>query len=325
MKNILITVVTFLLAISVISAQQKSISKTVKSNQESMKIPISNADLGKFPYFKTFPNFRPSGESDSVTIQQNKTYFFDGKKYFTIIGKVSSQNLNIVDDKKQRPSEFQIIQEYDKIVSTLGGKKIYEGKLPSDLLKPIAGTDDIVSLYTTHQVTPSAHYGVVEYIIKTPEKEVWVQLQPYSIASNFYTLLIVEKQEQLLTINTNKKNLILEELDKNKKITITLNFATNSTTLSTGSKDEILNIVGVFQAHPAWKLKIDVHNAPVGKSEYILNLTQKRADEIKQQLTSLGVKASSIEAKGWGDTKPLISNDTEKGRLLNTRVDISTF
>lgn len=323
MTKILISIITFLIAVPIVSAQQKSISRAVNPDQDSRTIPISNADLGKFPYFKTFPNFRPINESDSLTVQQNKTYFFDGKKYFTIIGKVSIQNLSIIDDKKQKPSEFQIIQEFDKIVSTLGGKKIYEGKLPTDLLKPIAGTDDIVSLGATHQVTPSAFYGVVEYVIKTPEKEVWVQLQPYSIASSFYTLLIVEKQEQLLTINTNKRNLILEELDKNKRTTISLSFAPDSATLLTESKDEILNIVGVFQAHVDWKLKIDVHNAPVGKAEYVLNLTQKRADEIKQQLISLGVKASSVEAKGWGDTKPLTSNDTEKGRLLNTRVDIS--
>jgi hypothetical protein len=97
----------------------------------------------------------------------------------------------------------------------------------------------------------SAYVGVVEFVIKTPKKEVWVQLHPYSMGSSFYHLLVVEKQEPLLTINTNKKNYILEDLDKNNKAVIVLNFATEGEEILTQSKDEILNIVGVFQAHPA--------------------------------------------------------------------------
>lgn len=194
--------------------------------------------------------------------------------------------------------------------------------MPKDGLKPFAGTDDLVSLSSKHQMVDYAFAGVVEYAIKTPDKEVWVQLHPYSIGSAFYTLLVVEKQEPLLTLNTNKKNSILEDLDKNKTAVLFLNFETDGEQLLTGSKDEILNIVGVFQAHPDWKLKIDIHNAPVGKPEYILSLTQKRAEGIKRQLISLGVRGTAIEIKGWGDTKPLTSNDTEKGRLLNTRVEV---
>jgi OmpA-OmpF porin, OOP family len=317
----LILSISFLLVIFLTEAQKK----VTKQENDFLPIPISNADLGVFPYFKTFPNFQKRNESDSVTIEQNRVYFFDGKKYFPVDGKVSCQNLSITDDSKKRPSEFQIIQEFDKIVTTLGGKKIYTGQLPTALLKPIAGTDDIVALYSTHQIAPSAHYGVVEYVIKTPEKEVWIQLQPYSMASNFYTLLIVEKQEQLLTTNTNKKNPILEELEKKPGTDIKMNFALDSAGLLTESGDEILNIVNLFQVHPDWKLKIEVHSAPVGKPGYILLLTQKRAAAIKNQLISLGVKESSVEAMGLGDTKPLAANETEKGRLINTRVEITKF
>jgi outer membrane protein OmpA-like peptidoglycan-associated protein len=322
-KKIIPTII-FQSVILFAAAQQKNTANQ-PAKQDNLFIPISKADLGIFPYFKTFPNFQVRNESDSVTIEQNRAYLFDGKKYFSVDGKVSSQSLSITDNSKKRPSEFQIIQEFDKIVTTLGGKKIYTGQLPTTLLKPIAGTDDIVSLYSTHQIAPSAHYGVVEYVIKTPAKEVWIQLQPYSIVSGFYTLLIVEKQEQLLTTNTNKRNVILEELQKKSNSVIEMNFAIDSAHLLTQSSDEILNIVNVFQVHPDWKLKIEVHSAPVGGPGYILSLTQKRAAAIKNQLISLGVKESAIDAKGWGDTKPLIANETEKGRLTNTRVEIIKF
>ncbi len=301
-------------------AQQKNTNTTTASLVSS--IAISNADLGIFPYFKTLPNFKPLNESDSITIQQNRTYFYDGKSYITIEGKVSAQRLNVIDREMKIPSEFQIIQEFDKLVATLGGKKIYSGKLPEEQLGKISNSD-IVSLASKHQIAPNAYYGVVEYVIKTPQKEVWIQLVPASIGSNFYNLLVVEKQSQLLTTNINKQNSILKDLEKNNKAISKLSFDLDNTTLLTESKDELLNILGVFQAHPDWKIKIEIHNAPIGKPDYILELTEKRAVAIRAELVALGVNSTSLLTKGLGDKNPMVSNDTEKGRQTNTRIEIS--
>ena len=164
---------------------------------------------------------------------------------------------------------------------------------------------------------------MIEYVIKTPEKEVWVQLQPYSLGSKFYTLLMAEKSTPLLSLNTNKTNTILAGLEKEKKAIVRLSFAPDSDTLLSESKDEILSIAGVYQAHPDWKLSLACYNAPVGKPDYALALTGKRATAIKQQLMVLGVKEASMMATGMGDGKPLVSNDTEQGRLTNTRIEIT--
>jgi OmpA-OmpF porin, OOP family len=296
-------------------------SKTTANPVVEKPIPVSHADLGAFPYFKTWTGFRPLNESDSLIVEQNTVYFFDGKKVFTVDGKVCSEKLTLYSDDSKTPSDIQIIQDFDKIVNALGGKKIFTGEIPETLLKSASGKD-VVSLSSNHQLVNSGYYGVVEYVIKTPEKEVWVQLQPYSIKSKFFSLLVVEKQTKLITTNINKQNLILQDLEKNKQSVVYLQFAPDSATLQTQSGDELLNIAGVFQKHPDWKLKIEVHNAPVGKPEYTLSLTQQRAAAIKQQLTELGVKSAAVDAQGLGDQKPLVSNDTEKGRITNSRVVI---
>ena len=319
MTKKILTTALLLVATVAINAQQKKGQNPPAIVTSSSNIPISNADLGTFPYFKTLPNFEAI---DSTTIEENRTYFYDGKNYFTIDGKVSSQNLNVKDDSKKLPSEFQLVKEFDRVVATLGGKKIYEGQLPDEQLNKFANKD-LVSLGSKHQVAPSAFYGVVEYVIKTPEKEVWIQLVPKSIVSKFYTLLVVEKQSQLITTNINKENLLLSDLAKDGKAVVNLVFDLDSSTLLTQSKDELLGIVGIFQAHPDWKIKIEVNNAPVGKPDYILALTERRALAIKDELVSLGVKSASVVAKGLGETKPLVSNDTETGRKTNTRVEIS--
>lgn len=319
MVNKWLAICLFLAIASTVSAQQKTTATTPPSTTNV--IPVSKADPGTFPYFKTLPNFVAINQSDSLTISENRTYFYDGKNYLIIDGQVSSQRLSIKDDKKKVPSEFQIIQEFDKVVTTLGGKKIYTGKLPEEPLKKIAA-HDLVELGSTNQVAGSAYYGVVEYVIKTPDKEIWVQLVPYSIGSKFISLLIVEKQSQLIGLNTNKENALLVELEKTGRATSHLDFELDNAGLLSQSKDELLNIVGSFQAHPEWKLRIEVNTAPIGKSDYSLSLTEKRAAALKEELIGLGVKATSVEAKGVGDSKPLGSNDTEKGRMTNTRVEI---
>lgn len=308
----LISLFTFLF----VSAQPKNTKPVAEQ-----PVPVSHADLGTFPYFKTWPGFRPRNQSDSLIIEQNSVYCFDGKKYVVVNGKVCSELLTMSNNIK-RPSAVQIIQDFDKIIATLGGKKLYTGRLPAESLKSLSGGKDLPELSQSHQLVPSAYYGIVQYLIKTPEKEVWVQLQPYSINSEFFSLLVVEKQTQLISTNINKQNLILQDLEKNKQSVVYLQFATDSATLQTQSADEMLNIAGVFQAHPDWKIKIEVHNAPVGKADYTLVLTQKRAAAIKQQLTELGVKSPAIDAQGIGDQKPLVSNDTEMGRITNSRVVI---
>ncbi len=303
------------------SAQQPK-AVAAKSNQtirtDSLTIPISKAELGTFPYFKTLHNFYAN---DSVTYDQNRAYFFDGKKYFAVDGKTSRQNLTIRNSNEKAVSTFGCIQEFDKVIAILGGVKIYTGKLPDDKLKAYTGSD-VVELGSKGQLTPSAYYGVVEYVIKTAEKEVWVQLQPYSLDSKFYTLLVTEKQIPLISLNTTRRNQLLTDLERTRKATIQLSFEPDDATLLPESKDEILSMLGIFQSHPDWKVALGCYNAPVGNPAYCLSLTEKRANAIKQELMRLGIKSDAIDAKGFGDQKPLVANDTEQGRLTNTRIEI---
>lgn len=313
--------IAFLLCSAVASAQPKKPAVAAQPAFDIATVPVSKADLGTFPYFKTLPNFT---ETDSITHESNRTYFYDGKKFFTIDGKVSSQNLNINHSDQPIVSEFGCIQEFDKVVATLGGVKFFTGKMPDEALKTFAGAN-AVELGSANKaaVAPSSYYGVVEYVIKTPDKEVWVQLQPYSLGSKFYTLLVVEKSTPLLSLNTNRPNLILAHLERDKKAIVHISFAPDSDTLLSESKDEILSMAGVYQAHPDWKLSLECYSAPVGKADYTLSLTGKRAMAIKQQLMALGVKDASLTAKGMGEGKPIVSNDTEQGRLMNTRVELT--
>ncbi len=54
-----------------------------------------------------------------------------------------------------------------------------------------------------------------------------------------------------------------------------------------------------------------------------LVLSTRRAADVVTYLVSQGVPAASISAKGFGDTRPVASNDTPKGRAQNRRIEIT--
>ena len=69
-------------------------------------------------------------------------------------------------------------------------------------------------------------------------------------------------------------------------------------------------------------------NRPVGKALQKrgiidnLDLSSRRADAVVRYLTSKGVNANAISAKGRGDTHPTAPNDTPAGRSQNRRIEV---
>ena len=320
-KTSTITLVLMLNMLTAIAQQQKlKPEKSTNSSNFKMEIPISKAELGDFPYFKTLQHYYPRNNSDSIVFSNNRTYFYDGKNLFTIDGKVLSGTFSY-NYGIEKLSVFGCIQEFDKVIETLGGKKVYTGKMPEEQLKALAG-EDLSTLGSRGQVVHHAYKGIIEYVIKTADKEVWVQLVPYDLDDN-YSLLVIEKDVPLLTINTTKENELIDDLEKNKKGVMHFSFEPDNENLETESKDELLSLVAVYQKHPDWILNLDCYSASIGKAEYTLTLTEKRARAIKQELLNLGVKSNAVIAKGWGDQKPVAPNDTEQGKFANTRIEIS--
>ncbi|MBX6362085.1 MAG: OmpA family protein, partial [Acidobacterium ailaaui] len=58
-----------------------------------------------------------------------------------------------------------------------------------------------------------------------------------------------------------------------------------------------------------------------GNADHNLTLSQQRADAVKEQLVKMGIDASRLTTKGYGDTKPIDTNDTPEGRANNRRVE----
>jgi outer membrane protein OmpA-like peptidoglycan-associated protein len=102
-----------------------------------------------------------------------------------------------------------------------------------------------------------------------------------------------------------------------------VNFAFNSADLLPASK-EVLDreVIPELKADPELQVLIEGHTDSVGSDLYNEKLSGARAGSVWKYLNSNGIEASRMQAKGYGESQPIASNDTAEGRTKNRRVEI---
>lgn len=108
--------------------------------------------------------------------------------------------------------------------------------------------------------------------------------------------------------------------------TIRLNnifFDLGKSTLRPESYPELDRLAGLMTQNSKMQIELSGHTDNVGSDEANLKLSDDRARAVTDYLISLKIDAGRIQAKGYGETKPVATNDTEEGRQLNRRVEFT--
>jgi len=120
-------------------------------------------------------------------------------------------------------------------------------------------------------------------------------------------------------------NSILQTRDSARGLIVNMSdvlFDTGSFTLKPGAREKLAKISGILLAHPGLTLQIEGHTDSVGGDEFNQQLSERRADSVREFLAANSVPASSITARGFGKTQPVASNETAEGRQRNRRVEL---
>jgi len=100
-----------------------------------------------------------------------------------------------------------------------------------------------------------------------------------------------------------------------------IQFETNSANLTQESKKIVQNIANILKKYPHTKVEIAGHTDSDGDDAYNLKLSQKRVDSVKAELIILGIKEVRLKAVGYGESKPLVPNDSDENKAKNRRVE----
>ncbi len=100
-----------------------------------------------------------------------------------------------------------------------------------------------------------------------------------------------------------------------------IHFETASAILKPESTKIIDKIVKLMKEHTDLSFSIEGHTDGDGTEESNLILSEKRADAVKTYLTENGVAVSRLAVKGFGESKPIATNDTDEGKAKNRRVE----
>lgn len=100
-----------------------------------------------------------------------------------------------------------------------------------------------------------------------------------------------------------------------------INFATNSAELNQQVTNILNEFIEFLTENPTVRVAIQGHTDNRGNPQDNLDLSQRRAQSVMSYLLLEGIEVSRLEAKGFGEEKPIASNEAEEGRAKNRRTE----
>jgi len=99
-------------------------------------------------------------------------------------------------------------------------------------------------------------------------------------------------------------------------------FSTGSSTLTSTSRYNIEKLARILNRYSNTNLVIEGHTDAIGAESLNQTLSERRAESVANLLAGYGVSRYRLSPVGYGETRPIASNETEYGRRLNRRVEV---
>ncbi|WP_188056245.1 MULTISPECIES: OmpA family protein [unclassified Sphingosinithalassobacter] len=101
-----------------------------------------------------------------------------------------------------------------------------------------------------------------------------------------------------------------------------ITFGYDSATVQPQFRPTLDQVADVLSQYEQTYVDVYGHTDSTGSDAYNQTLSERRARSVADYLTSNGVNSARIATRGFGETQPIASNDTEEGRAENRRVEI---
>jgi outer membrane protein OmpA-like peptidoglycan-associated protein len=120
-------------------------------------------------------------------------------------------------------------------------------------------------------------------------------------------------------------NIILETRESARGLIVNMSdvlFDTGSANLKPGAREKLARVAGVLLTYPGLQISVEGHTDSVGSDEYNQELSERRAASVRGYLVSHGIPQQTIDAMGFGESRPVVANTSASGRQQNRRVEL---
>ena len=275
-------------------------------------VPISNAPLGKFPFFGWPANYQAQNTPKEIGFGHFP--FWTGKAFDDVEGQTFMVTLVSASDKQF--SSYELQKNMHALFQQAGAVKVYEGKIPNDTIMALPDT-------VRGEIAPGlgdAYNDPVEtWVIHRPHDAIWIN---YSTDTSQASLAVVQTKPFVATAALLPAEQLKSDLDKTGKAVIHVNFATDQTQILPDSKAQMDAVIALLKADPALKLAINGYTDDTGSDEHNVTLSDGRAKAVQAALLAAGIKADRLQAKGYGRMSPVSNNTDEAGKAADRRVEL---
>ncbi len=118
---------------------------------------------------------------------------------------------------------------------------------------------------------------------------------------------------------------ILETRDSARGLIVNMSdvlFDTAKFTLRPAAREKLAKVAGVVSGHPGLMLEVEGHTDSMGEDDYNQGLSERRGEAVRDYLTGQGVPQNSVTSQGFGEARPVASNQNAAGRQQNRRVEL---
>lgn len=100
-------------------------------------------------------------------------------------------------------------------------------------------------------------------------------------------------------------------------------FAFDSSVVRESAKATLARVARALANNPDETLHIEGHTCDIGTDEYNMGLSERRANAVKEYLVDSGISEDRITTEAFGESEPLVPNESEAARELNRRVELT--
>lgn len=239
-----------------------------------------------------------------------------------VINKLQINQKGDISINSNRKLEPSILQESFKTVQLLKDFLENESKIVFD--------GDKISIYGV--LLNKDYNNIVTEMISS------LQIQKNEIAIQEPVIVEEKVEDETLTQERDSKEIIQELVEKNPvkftkdDLQLLINnilkenkivFERRSTELTPQSKDTIKQIADILKKYDNFKVEVGGHTDSRGNSDLNLQISQFRANSVKNLLESFGVASNRVTAVGYGNQRPIAKDDADGLSQENRRVEFT--